>query len=78
MFSRRVRASGSASRRLAPPPADESTEGRFDIEGLDGGEPTLYRPCPKGGPSKAFRVPLSAAVADLLRRRAENELLFPS
>lgn len=33
---------------------------------------------PKGGPSKAFRVPLSSAVAEILRRRrAENELLFP-
>jgi len=49
-----------------------------DTEGLDGDEPTLFRPCPKGGPSKAFRVPLSSEVARILRRRrADNEALFP-
>jgi integrase len=49
-----------------------------DIEGLDGDEPTLFRPCPKGGPSKAFRVPISSEVARILRRRrADNEALFP-
>ena len=49
-----------------------------DIAGLDGDEPTLFRPCPKGGPSRAFRVPLSSAVARILRSRgADNELLLP-
>ena len=49
-----------------------------DIEGLDGNEPTLFRPCPTGGPSKAFRVPLSAEVARILRRRqADNEARYP-
>jgi integrase len=49
-----------------------------DVEGLDGSEPTLFRPCPKGGPSKAFRVPLSAEVAGIFRqRREENAVLFP-
>ncbi len=49
-----------------------------DIDGLDGDEPTLHRPNPKGGPKKAFTVPISTAVAEVLRRRrAENETLFP-
>jgi integrase len=49
-----------------------------DIAGLDGDEPTLHRPNPKGGPKKAFTVPISSAVAEVFRRRrAENETLFP-
>jgi len=49
-----------------------------ELSGLDGDEPTLHRPNPKGGPKKAFTVPISAAVAEILRRRrTENEVLFP-
>lgn len=49
-----------------------------DIAGLDGDVPTLHRPNPKGGPRKAFTVPVSSAVAEVFRRRrAENETLFP-
>jgi integrase len=50
-----------------------------DITGLDTDEPTLFRPNPKGGPKAAFRVPISRAVADIFRRRRdENAVLFPN
>ncbi len=49
-----------------------------ELSGLDGDAPTLHRPNPKGGPKKAFTVPISSAVAAILhRRRADNEVLFP-
>jgi integrase len=49
-----------------------------DIAGLEGDEPTLHRPNPKGGPRAAFTIPLSAPVARILRRRREeNAVLFP-
>lgn len=49
-----------------------------DIAGLDTDEPTLHRPNPKGGPKAAFTIPLSRAVADILRRRrAENAEAYP-
>lgn len=39
---------------------------------------TIYRPKPKGGRKRAFRVPLSSFVVELLkRRRDENPALFP-
>jgi integrase len=38
---------------------------------------TLFRPNPKGGPTRAFRVPICAEVVRILeRRRAENVALF--
>ena len=49
---------------------------RWDEVDLDGG--TVYRPNPKGGRKRAFRVPLSEFVVDLLRQRQKgNEALFP-
>lgn len=39
---------------------------------------SMHRPCPKGGERKAFTVPLSAPVVEILKRRkAENARLFP-
>lgn len=38
---------------------------------------SMHRPCPKGGERKAFTVPLSGQVVEiLLRRQAENPTLF--
>lgn len=38
---------------------------------------TLHRPSPKGGPRRAFTIPVSGFVLDLLRRRREeNGVLF--
>lgn len=38
---------------------------------------TIHRPCPKGGEKRAFTVPVSAFVLDLLKRRQdENGLVF--
>lgn len=39
---------------------------------------TLHRPKPKGGEQRAFTVPVSQAVLDILRRRRdENAIIFP-
>ncbi len=49
---------------------------RFEHADLDAA--TLHRPRPKGGEDRAFTVPVSGFVRELLaRRRAENALLFP-
>lgn len=38
---------------------------------------SMHRPSPKGGPERAFTVPLSAPVVEILKRRkAENPALF--
>lgn len=48
---------------------------RWDEVDLDGR--TLFRPNPKGGPSRAFRVPFCPVVARVFeRRRRDNALLF--
>lgn len=48
-------------------------------EDVDLGEKTIHRPRPKGGEDRAFTVPLSVAVVELIaKRKAENEVLFPS
>lgn len=40
---------------------------------------TLHRPKPKGGEDRAFTVPVSTQVLDLLRRRRDgNHVLYPS
>lgn len=56
-----------------------STDGRmvrWDEVDLDNG--TIFRPKPKGGRKRAFRVPLSSFVVELLKRRhEENMALFP-
>jgi integrase len=39
---------------------------------------TIHRPKPKGGEDRAFTVPVSRAVLDILRRRREeNAIIFP-
>ncbi len=39
---------------------------------------TIHRPKPKGGEERAFTVPVSKAVLDILRRRKEeNAIIFP-
>src|SRR5690606_22117774 len=49
-----------------------------EVRDLDTDEPTLFRPNPKGGPRASFVLPVTRALAEVLRRRrAENELLFP-
>jgi integrase len=49
-----------------------------DIAGLDTDAPTLHRPNPKGGPRAAFTIPISRAVADIFRRRRdENAVVYP-
>lgn len=46
---------------------------------LDFNKRTLHRPCPKGGESKAFTLPLSSQTADLLNGLPRiNEWAFPS
>lgn len=56
-----------------------STDGRtVRWEEVDLDKATIYRPKPKGGRKRAFRVPLSSFVVELLkRRREENKALFP-
>jgi integrase len=45
---------------------------------VDLGNATLFVPAPKGGKAKAFSLPLSDSLVELLRRRkAENDELFP-
>jgi len=43
-----------------------------DIAGLDGDEPKLHRPNPKGGLCKAFTVPMSSEVARIARGRESS------
>src|SRR5690606_28988517 len=39
---------------------------------------TIFRPCPKGGEERAFTVPVSKFVLNLLRQRIEeNAAIFP-
>jgi len=47
-----------------------------DIAALDTDEPTLHRPNPKGGPKKAFTLPVTRAVAEVLRRRREENMVL--
>jgi integrase len=48
-------------------------------EDLDLTKGTMHRPMPKGGTEKAFTVPVSSSVVELLkRRRDENRDLFPA
>jgi len=47
-------------------------------EHADFGAGTIHRPRPKGGEERAFTVPVSKAVLDILRRRREeNAVIFP-
>ncbi len=40
---------------------------------------TVFRPKPKGGEAKAFTVPVSTAVLEILHRRSkENQLMYPN
>lgn len=50
---------------------------RLRWEHIDLERGTVHFPCPKGGPKKAYTIPVCAFVVELLRRRrAENRLQF--
>jgi integrase len=57
--------------------ATDAKTGRWVEGDFDAG--TLHRPKPKGGEDRAFTVPVSTQVLDLLRRRRDgNHVLYPN
>ena len=45
---------------------------RIKLDEVNWSEGTLHRPCPKGGESKAFTVPLSGLALEILKRRRDG------